>query len=69
MLAAWLGCYEGYLTLRKIAAGLRLRSTGRASDLIRVCERELGRSDLLPVALDRCTNLLRGSPPIRLALG
>jgi hypothetical protein len=39
--AAWLGCYEGLLHRRSIAAGLRLDSSGRVSDLIRLCDREL----------------------------
>lgn len=34
----WLGCYEGLLRRRAIAAGLRLASSGRASDLIRLCD-------------------------------
>ncbi|MEO8215446.1 MAG: hypothetical protein ABI718_00015 [Acidobacteriota bacterium] len=63
MLVAWLGCYEGMHRLRAIAAALRLRSSGRASDLIRICEAELDREPLLRIAADRCCDLLRGSPP------
>ncbi|MEO8218632.1 MAG: hypothetical protein ABI718_16270 [Acidobacteriota bacterium] len=63
MLVAWLGCYEGMHRLRTIAAALRLRSSGRASDLIRLCEAELDREPLFCIAADRCCDLLRGSPP------
>ncbi|MEO8215445.1 MAG: hypothetical protein ABI718_00010 [Acidobacteriota bacterium] len=62
MLVAWLGCYEGMHRLRTIAASLRLRSSGRASDLIRICDAELDREPLLRIAADRCCDLLRGSP-------
>ena len=41
MLAAWLGWYEGLHRLRSIAAALRLRSSGRVSDLIDEAERAL----------------------------
>jgi hypothetical protein len=37
-LAAWLGWHEGWVTLRSIAASLRLRSEGHISNLIRHCE-------------------------------
>lgn len=63
MVAAWLGCYEGMHRLRSIAAALRLRSTGRVSDLIRECDAELDRDPLLRIAVDRCCDHLRGSPP------
>ncbi|HUF17986.1 MAG TPA: transposase [Thermoanaerobaculia bacterium] len=63
MVTAWLGCYEGMHWLRSIAASLRLRSTGRASDLIRICDAELDRDPLLRIAVDRCCDRLRGSPP------
>lgn len=39
--AAWLGWWEGLARLRSIAASLRIRSSGRASDLIKECESEL----------------------------
>jgi putative transposase len=39
-LAAWIGWNEGLLTLRSIAASLRLRSEGHISGMIRRCERE-----------------------------
>ena len=63
MLVAWLGCYEGMHRLRSIAASLRLKSSGRASDLIRLCDRELDRDPLLRLAADHCCERLRGSPP------
>jgi REP element-mobilizing transposase RayT len=61
-LAAWLGCYEGFLTRRQIAAGLRLRSSGQASDLIRACDLALDRNVHLRQAVDGCCVTLRGSP-------
>ena len=63
MLVAWLGCFEGMHRLRSIAAALRLRSSGRASDLIRLCDAALDRDPLLRIAADRCCDRLRGSPP------
>jgi putative transposase len=58
-LAAWLGWNEGLLTLRSIAAGLRLRSEGYVSNLIRRIEHELC-SDLdLLAHLDAATAVLR----------
>jgi hypothetical protein len=61
--AAWLGCYEGVLPRRTIAAGLRLQSSGRASDLIRLCDRQLDSDEWLQKKIDRCCELLRASPP------
>jgi hypothetical protein len=62
IVAAWLGCYEGLLRRRAIAAGLRLDSSGRASDLIRLCDRELDHDRSLQKKIDRCCELLRASP-------
>ena len=45
MLAAWLGWYEGLHRLRSIAAALRLRSSGRVSDMVAEAESAL-RSDV-----------------------
>jgi putative transposase len=45
-LVAWIGWHEGLVTLRTIAAALRLRSEGHVSNLIRWCENEF-RSDAL----------------------
>lgn len=44
-LVAWLGWHEGLLTLRSIAATLRLRSEGHISNLIRRCEHALGKNE------------------------
>ncbi|MCM2317522.1 MAG: hypothetical protein NDJ92_20420, partial [Thermoanaerobaculia bacterium] len=41
MLVAWLGWREGLHRLRAIAAELRLRSSGRVSDLVRMASRAL----------------------------
>jgi hypothetical protein len=64
--AAWLGCYEGLLARRSIAAGLRLASSGRISDLIRLCDLDLDGNRSLQAKIDRCCELIRGSPPPRL---
>jgi hypothetical protein len=58
-----MGCYEGVLPRRTIAAGLRLQSSGRASDLIRLCDRQLDSDEWLQKKSDRCCELLRASPP------
>jgi putative transposase len=58
-LAAWLGWHEGLLTLRSIAAALRLRSEGYISNLIRRCTRELGSSPELLAQLDVALATLR----------
>ncbi len=62
--AAWLGCYEGMLTRREIAAGLRINSPGRITHLIRDGDRELGGNSVLQQKIDRCCDLLRASPAI-----
>lgn len=59
-LAAWLGWHEGLLTLRSIAASLRLRSEGYISGLIRHCDRELGSNPSLLAQLDLALADLRG---------
>lgn len=41
LLTAWLGWYEGLHRLRSIAAGLRLASSGRVSDLVRIADEAL----------------------------
>lgn len=58
-LIAWLGWHEGLLTLRSIAAALRLRSEGYVSLLIRRFERELGRDKALLAQLDASLASLR----------
>jgi REP element-mobilizing transposase RayT len=51
-LAAWLGWHEGLITLRSIAASLRLRSEGHISSLIRRCEEEFASNSALLKHLD-----------------
>lgn len=58
-LAAWIGWHEGLLTLRSIAASLRLRSEGHISNLIRRCEREFGTNAMLLAQLDSALVSLR----------
>jgi len=58
-LVAWIGWHEGLITLRSIAAGLRLRSEGHISNLIRRCERDFGLSDTLLSYLDTALLSLR----------
>lgn len=58
-LVAWLGWHEGLVTLRSIAATLRLRSEGYVSTLIRRCEREFGSDRLLLTRLDATIAALR----------
>ena len=53
MVAAWVGWYEGLHRLRSIAASLRLQSSGRVSDLVRECERELRRDHALRSRVDQ----------------
>lgn len=58
-LAAWIGWHEGWLTLANIAAGLRLRSEGHISNLIRMAEREFGRSSGMLTLLDTALATIR----------
>jgi putative transposase len=58
-LAAWLGWHEGLVTLRSIAAALRLRSEGHISNLIRRCQLDLGRDGDLLATLDSAIAHLR----------
>ena len=58
-LAAWLGWHEGLVTLRSIAASLRLRSEGYISNLIRRCERAFSSDPALLAHLDDALALLR----------
>ena len=58
-LAAWLGWHEGLLTLRSIAASLRLRSEGHISNLIRRCERAFASDSVLLAHLDGALASLR----------
>jgi hypothetical protein len=58
-LVAWIGWHEGLVTLRSIAASLRLRSEGHVSSMIRRCEREFVRDAALLGQLDLVLELLR----------
>lgn len=58
-LIAWIGWHEGLLTLRSIAAGLRLRSEGYVSSLIRRCLLDFETDRLLLANLDQAIALLR----------
>src|ERR1017187_5407979 len=58
-LAAWIGWNEGLITLRSIAASLRLRSEGHISSLIKRCEREFGEERTLLTWLDGALATLR----------
>ena len=58
-LVAWLGWHEGLITLRSIAASLKLRSEGHISRLIRRCESEFGSDEKLLAHLDHALATLR----------
>jgi REP element-mobilizing transposase RayT len=58
-LIAWIGWHEGLVTLRSIAAALRLRSEGYVSSLIRRCDREFAQNRLLLADLDAALTILR----------
>jgi putative transposase len=58
-LIAWIGWHEGLITLRSIAAGLRLRSEGYVSTMIRRCEKEFATNHLLLAHLDVALAVLR----------
>lgn len=58
-LAAWIGWNEGLVTLRSIAASLRLRSEGHVSGMIRRCEREFAQDSALLGSLDLALASLR----------
>jgi putative transposase len=58
-LATWIGWHEGLVTLRSIAASLRLRSEGHISNLIKRCEREFGENRILLGRLDAALSTLR----------
>jgi putative transposase len=59
MIAAWIGCHEALLTNSEIAAGLRMRSSGHVSDLVKRCERELSASSSLQDCVDHCIATIR----------
>ncbi len=58
-LTAWLGWHEGLITLRSIAASLRLRSEGHISNLIKRCDGEFGKNKILLAWLDGSLTVLR----------
>ena len=58
-LVAWIGWHEGLVTLRSIAASLRLRSEGHISNLIKRCERAFGEDRTLLASLDAALATLR----------
>lgn len=58
-LVAWIGWHEGLVTLRTIAASLRMRSEGHISNLIRRCDRELGSDRTLLAHLDQALLTVR----------
>jgi len=59
LVAAWIGRNESLLTNGEIAAGLRLRSSGHVSDVIRRCDRELDANPILRRYVDRCLSTIR----------
>jgi hypothetical protein len=58
-LAAWLGWNEGLLTLRSIAASLRVRSEGHISNIIRRCEAAFAENVELLTRMDTALAALR----------
>jgi putative transposase len=58
-LIAWIGWHEGLITIRTIAAGLRLRSEGYVSSLIRRCQQEFATDHHLLAHLDAALAVLR----------
>ncbi|HEV7487418.1 MAG TPA: transposase [Thermoanaerobaculia bacterium] len=58
-LVAWIGWHEGLVTLRTIAASLRLRSEGHVSGLIRRCDGEFAADPSLLSFLDQALAIVR----------
>jgi len=58
-LVAWIGWHEGLVTLRSIAASLRLRSEGHISNLIRNCEGSFATDTAMLAFLDTALADLR----------
>ena len=56
---AWIGWHEGLVTLRTIAASLRMRSEGHISGLIRRCEQEFSTDATLLAYLDQALAVVR----------
>lgn len=59
MVAAWVA-RDALVTSREIAAGLRIRSTGHVTKLVRACEQTLDRSPAVRDRVDRCVSTLSG---------
>ena len=59
MVAAWVGCHEALLPNREIAAGLRLRSAARVSQLVKQCDRALSSNTGVQELVDRSVSTLR----------
>jgi REP element-mobilizing transposase RayT len=59
LMAAWIGSREAMLTNGEIAAGLRLRSGSRVTQLVRDFDRELDRNAVLQGWVDRCVSTIR----------
>jgi putative transposase len=59
MIAAWIGSNEALLTHRQIAAGLRFRSAGHVTNLIRRCGREVDQNPVLQEGINRCVATMR----------
>lgn len=58
-LVAWLGWNEGLVTLRTIAASMRLRSEGYMSNLVRRCEQWFNSDPMLLACADKALLRLR----------
>jgi putative transposase len=58
-LIAWIGWHEGLVTLRSIAASLRLRSEGHISNLIKRCELSFSDNPILLTQYDLAIAALR----------
>jgi len=60
MIAAWIAWHEALLSGREIADGLRVKSAGHVSRLVKRCERELASDPSLQDNLNRCLSTIRG---------
>ena len=60
MVAAWVASNEELLTHREIAAGLRLRSVGHISNLVRECDRQLDVDTSLQAVIDAVRSTMCG---------
>jgi REP element-mobilizing transposase RayT len=60
MVAAWCASNEALLTHREIAAGLRMRSVGHVSSLVRECERQLDTDAALRKVIEGVRSTMSG---------